>query len=138
LLPSYRPNPPPSPSEESPKDEPTTPPELEFGCEHYKRNVKVQCYDCKTWHPCRHCHDAAQTTHALNRQATENMLCMACKTPQPAAQDCKECGMRAAWYYCDICKLWDDDAVKRIYHCVDCGICRRGEGIGKDFTHCKV
>ena len=36
------------------------------------------------------------------------------------------------------CKLWDDDPHKSIYHCNDCGICRIGKGLGKDFFHCKV
>jgi hypothetical protein len=36
------------------------------------------------------------------------------------------------------CKLWDDDPEKSIYHCNDCGICRIGQGLGKDFFHCKV
>lgn len=111
--------------------------DLTRGCAHYKRNVKVQCYDCKGWYPCRHCHDA-ENTHTLNRKKTENMLCMLCLTPQPAGQACINCEAEAACYYCGICKLWDDDSTKRIYHCPDCGICRRGEGLGKDYVHCKV
>jgi uncharacterized CHY-type Zn-finger protein len=108
-----------------------------FGCEHYKRNVKVQCHQCRRWYTCRHCHDAVET-HNLNRRLTENMLCMACGTPQIAAEYCGNCGQHAAWYYCDICKLWDDNSSKKIYHCIDCGICRKGEGLGKDYVHCKV
>lgn len=108
-----------------------------FGCQHYKRNVKVQCHACRRWYTCRHCHDAVEDHH-LNRAKTENMLCMACGTPQSAAESCVQCGTQAAWYYCDICKLWDDNSSKRIYHCMDCGICRKGEGLGKDFFHCKV
>lgn len=142
---SYRPLPEPSsdnshPSEDLPHDSPPSTPEPVLGCKHYKRNVKIQCHDCREWHSCRHCHDANVTTHHLNRRATENMLCMLCWTPQPAGQYCinKDCGVQAAWYYCDICKLWDDDSSKSIYHCPDCGICRRGEGLGKDFVHCKV
>ncbi|KAI9688445.1 MAG: hypothetical protein M1822_001394 [Bathelium mastoideum] len=107
-----------------------------LGCEHYKRNVKIQCSDCNRWYTCRFCHDAAES-HALNRQKTKNMFCMLCRTPQPAASQCRDCGELAAWYYCDICKLWDNDSTKRIYHCPDCGICRKGEGLGKDFQHCK-
>ncbi|KAJ4333066.1 hypothetical protein N0V87_007884 [Didymella glomerata] len=109
--------------------------ELVLGCQHYKRNVKVQCYDCKHWYTCRHCHDEIED-HPLNRKATQNMLCMACGTPQKAADTCNECGIEAACYYCDICKLWDNNARKKIYHCPDCGICRRGAGLGKDYTHC--
>lgn len=148
LLPSYRHLPSPEvsndvllPSSESSNPLNSTEPLL--GCKHYKRNVKIQCFDCKRWFPCRHCHDEAYDTqgepeHKLNRKKTENMLCMLCLTAQPAAQHCRECGKIAAYYYCDLCKLWDDDSTKRIYHCGDCGICRRGEGLGKDFIHCKV
>ena len=111
--------------------------ELSFGCLHYKRNVKIQCFECHRWYPCRHCHDNVEN-HSLNRKMTKNMLCVVCGTPQPARQDCKQCGTCAAAYYCNICKLWDDDATKDIYHCDDCGICRRGKGLGTDFVHCKV
>lgn len=108
-----------------------------LGCSHYKRNVKLQCYTCKKWYSCRFCHNQSED-HALERQKTENMLCMLCGLPQPAAQWCKGCGERAASYYCAVCKLWDNDSSKSIYHCHDCGICRIGKGIGKDFYHCKV
>ncbi|PIA92646.1 putative RING finger protein [Cercospora beticola] len=114
--------------------------EPELGCMHYKRNVKVQCFDCQRWFPCRHCHDQSKDLpfpHALNRHKTQNMLCMLCQTPQPAAHECMNCGNYAAWYFCSKCKLWDNDTNKRIYHCDDCGICRVGEGLGKDFVHCK-
>jgi hypothetical protein len=36
------------------------------------------------------------------------------------------------------CRLWDDSPTKSIYHCADCGVCRVGKGLGKDFFHCKV
>ena len=111
--------------------------EASLGCEHYKRNVKVQCYECRRWYTCRHCHDAVED-HNLDRKKTQNMLCMACGTPQRASEHCTQCGTQSACYYCDICKLWDNNSSKKIYHCADCGICRRGEGIGKDYVHCKV
>ncbi len=111
--------------------------ELVLGCQHYKRNVKVQCYDCRHWYTCRHCHDQVED-HALNRRMTQNMLCMACGIPQKASATCKQCDTEAACYYCNICKLWDNNPRKKIYHCSDCGICRRGEGLGKDYTHCQV
>lgn len=111
-----------------------------LGCQHYSRNVKIQCFDCKLWFSCRHCHDSDLNLpfpHKLNRQMTENMLCMICKTAQPAGEECANCGTETAYYYCPKCKLWDNDSTKRIYHCDDCGICRRGEGLGKDYVHCK-
>ncbi len=66
------------------------------------------------------------------------MLCMLCSTPQKASDVCVNCGEIAANYYCNICKLWENRKSKPIYHCNDCGICRRGLGLGKDFFHCKV
>lgn len=108
-----------------------------LGCQHYMRNVKLQCFTCKKWYACRFCHDDFEDHHLIRRD-TENMLCMLCGHPQPANQHCRQCGEQSAQYYCDICKLWDNDGEKSIYHCNDCGICRIGQGLGKDFFHCKV
>lgn len=110
---------------------------IALGCEHYKRNIKLQCSACNRWYTCRFCHDAVED-HMLNRRETKNMLCMLCGCAQPASEECALCSVRGAWYYCDVCKLWDDDSEKSIYHCNDCGICRVGKGLGKDFFHCKV
>ncbi|KAK1239463.1 hypothetical protein MKX07_008951 [Trichoderma sp. CBMAI-0711] len=108
-----------------------------LGCEHYERNVKLQCSTCKKWYTCRFCHDAHED-HTLIRKDTKNMLCMICATPQKASEVCNNCGEVAAQYYCNICKLWENRTHKPIYHCNDCGICRRGMGLGKDFFHCKT
>lgn len=108
-----------------------------LGCQHYQRNVKLQCFTCKKWYTCRFCHDANED-HNLIRPETRNMLCMICATPQRASDTCINCGEIAASYYCNICKLWENRSTKPIYHCNDCGICRRGMGLGKDFFHCKV
>jgi hypothetical protein len=127
--PTYRP--------QQEEDEEAADGETVLGCQHYKRNVKVQCFECRRWYTCRHCHNAVED-HELNRRRTQNMLCMVCQTPQKAAGHCSNCQTEAACYYCDICKLWDNNSTKKVYHCADCGICRRGEGLGKDFYHCKV
>ncbi|KAI8944654.1 hypothetical protein F4801DRAFT_195143 [Xylaria longipes] len=107
-----------------------------LGCEHYRRNVKLQCSTCHRWYTCRFCHDHVED-HILIRKETRNMLCMFCGTAQRASQTCMSCEAPASRYYCDICKLWNDDPDKPCYHCSDCGICRIGHGIGKDFYHCK-
>jgi len=112
-------------------------PTQSLGCAHYRRNVKMQCSICNRWYTCRFCHDNVEN-HSLNRQETKNMLCMLCGCAQKAGEVCIGCGVRAAWYYCGVCKLWDDDASKSIYHCDECGICRVGRGLGKDYMHCKV
>ncbi|OTB16313.1 hypothetical protein K445DRAFT_317278 [Daldinia sp. EC12] len=108
-----------------------------LGCEHYRRNVKLQCSTCNRWYTCRFCHDKVED-HNLIRKDTKNMLCMYCGTAQRASDVCMSCGISAARYYCNICKLWNDDPDKPVYHCNDCGICRIGRGIGKDFFHCKT
>ena len=110
---------------------------MPYGCLHYKRNIKLQCSTCERWYTCRFCHDIAED-HKLIRRATKHMLCMFCSCAQVASGACIECGQTAAWYYCDVCKLWEDNPSRSIYHCNDCGICRVGQGIGKDFYHCKV
>ncbi|KAI1083791.1 zf-CHY-domain-containing protein [Whalleya microplaca] len=108
-----------------------------LGCEHYRRNVKLQCSTCNRWYTCRFCHDKVES-HTLIRKDTKNMLCMFCGTAQRAGEACAACGASAARYYCSICKLWNDNPDKPVYHCNDCGICRIGRGLGKDFFHCKT
>ncbi|KAI7821055.1 hypothetical protein BC939DRAFT_456387 [Gamsiella multidivaricata] len=107
-----------------------------LGCKHYKRGCKLKANCCGKWFNCRFCHDDV-CNHAIVRNETKTMLCMHCKAIQPAAQSCSSCNAQLARYYCDICKLWDDDPIKSIYHCADCGICRLGNGLDQDFFHCK-
>jgi len=135
LRPTYAPPKPPETDEDGDVSLEDSVPVL--GCRHYQRNVKLQCSTCDRWYTCRLCHDEAED-HILNRKATKNMLCMICGCAQRASEFCVGCGERTAWYYCDVCKLWDNDSNKNIYHCHDCGICRKGRGLGKDFFHCKV
>ncbi|KAG0310294.1 hypothetical protein BGZ99_000467 [Dissophora globulifera] len=108
----------------------------QLGCKHYMRGCKLKANCCGKWFNCRFCHDDA-SDHAIVRSETKVMLCMHCQTTQPAAQNCSSCKACLAHYYCDVCKLWDDDAKKSIYHCDDCGICRIGQGLGRDYFHCK-
>ncbi|KAF9112972.1 hypothetical protein BGX27_002446 [Mortierella sp. AM989] len=107
-----------------------------LGCKHYRRGCKLKANCCGKWFNCRFCHDNV-CDHTIVRNETKMMLCMHCKAIQPAAQNCNSCQTRLAHYYCDICKLWDDDSQKPIYHCIDCGICRIGNGLSQDFFHCK-
>ncbi|KAF4922018.1 putative RING finger protein [Colletotrichum viniferum] len=84
---------------------PTIPGEVEgarvLGCQHYKRNIKLQCSTCNKWYTCRFCHDAVED-HTLIRKETKNMLCMLCACPQRASEVCVNCGVTAARYYCNI------------------------------------
>lgn len=139
LTPTYAPiRQPKSPGYATPTRAPTPPVTgPPFGCQHYERNVKLQCSTCHRWYTCRFCHDAYED-HNLIRKETKNMLCMPCGRAQKASDICVNCGETAAQYYCNICKLWENRQSKPIYHCNDCGICRRGLGLGKDFFHCKT
>ncbi|ORZ02941.1 zinc-ribbon-domain-containing protein [Syncephalastrum racemosum] len=106
-----------------------------LGCEHYQRKVKLQANCCSEIFPCRFCHDRV-SHHTMVRSETKNMKCMLCGALQPAAQSCRECKQILARYYCDLCKLWDDDPNKTSYHCDKCGLCRSGRGLGDDYFHC--
>ncbi|KAF9126843.1 hypothetical protein BGX30_015069 [Mortierella sp. GBA39] len=108
----------------------------QLGCKHYRRGCKLKANCCGMWFNCRFCHDD-DSDHTIVRSETKMMLCMHCQTIQEAAQNCSSCKARMAVYYCDTCKLWDDDPKKHIYHCDDCGICRIGQGLGRDYFHCK-
>eukprot|EP00249_Psilotum_nudum_P024396 c29174_g1_i3 orf=1038-5078(-) len=108
-----------------------------YGCEHYKRNCKVQAACCGLLFTCRFCHDKV-SDHSMDRQATKEMMCMKCLEVQPVGKFCAtpSCNrFSMARYYCNICKLFDDD-IRDIYHCPSCNLCRVGKGLGVDYFHC--
>eukprot|EP00741_Cyanophora_paradoxa_P022524 tig00021464_g21750.t1 len=109
-----------------------------LGCAHYQRSCKLRAACCGRFFTCRVCHDDA-SDHTMDRYATREMLCMRCSTVQPVGPTCRSpvcCGRPLARYYCHICKFFDDDGGKWIYHCPFCNICRMGRGLGIDFFHC--
>lgn len=111
-----------------------------MGCPHYQRNCKLQCHQCHRWHTCRFCHDEAvaksANPHTFQRNKTKWVICMRCLHVQKPKKDCENCQEEMAIYFCDKCKLYDNDEMKDIYHCDKCGICRLGLGLGQDFFHC--
>ncbi|EXC25401.1 Uncharacterized RING finger protein [Morus notabilis] len=107
-----------------------------FGCEHYKRNCKLQAACCGKLFTCSFCHDR-MSDHSMDREATTEMMCMRCLNIQPLGPKCKtpSCnGFAMAKYYCSICKLFEDE--RNVYHCPFCNICRIGKGLGVDYFHC--
>ena len=64
----------------------------------------------------------------MNRLATRFCLCMFCGTSQTASSRCvnPKCESLLSQYYCNICKLWDNDPSQLIYHCDKCNKCRIG------------
>jgi hypothetical protein len=111
----------------------------ELGCNHYKRGCKIEAACCGELFGCRLCHDDHYgVDHKIDRFATQNVFCMRCATLGPVGEKCSnvECGERFARYFCASCKFYDDERNRAIYHCNDCGMCRRGQGLGVDFYHC--
>jgi RING finger/CHY zinc finger protein 1 len=124
-----------------------------MGCRHYQRSCKLQAHCCGKWDTCRFCHDEV-SDHTITRynllinsHLITTMMCMYCSRVQPAGHECinELCKKRVSLYYCKECKLWDSDSNKNIYRtyhlnadCHECGICRIGRGLGKDYFHCKV
>jgi len=107
-----------------------------LGCSHYKRNCRIKAPCCQRIFTCRRCHDEQIEDHKINRYDIETMICMFCKTSQPVNQICQHCQKSMAAYFCGICKFFDDDISKGIWHCEKCGLCRVG---GKDnFVHCDI
>ncbi|KAJ0105207.1 hypothetical protein Patl1_19149 [Pistacia atlantica] len=112
------------------------PEKLVFGCEHYKRNCKIRAACCGKLFTCRFCHDK-MSDHSMDRKATSEMMCMRCLKVQAVGPTCTtpSCnGLSMAKYYCNICKLFDDE--RTVYHCPFCNLCRVGGGLGKDYFHC--
>lgn len=108
-----------------------------LGCEHYPRNCKLKAKCCSSWVVCRQCHARDQIGHEMDRFQTEEVMCMLCGEVQPVSRTCVRCDTDFARYFCAICKFYDNTPDKSIYHCPECGICRLGEGLGKDNFHCR-
>ncbi|KAL5569562.1 hypothetical protein UlMin_026137 [Ulmus minor] len=107
-----------------------------FGCKHYKRNCKLRATCCGKLFTCSFCHDSV-SDHSMERKASLEMMCMRCLNIQPIGPTCQTptCnGFFMAKYYCNICKLFDDE--RNVYHCPFCNLCRVGKGLGIDYFHC--
>jgi RING finger/CHY zinc finger protein 1 len=110
---------------------------LIFGCEHYKRKCTLKCNICNELFPCRFCHDTIKNDHIFDRKTVTEIKCLSCDTIQTPKRSCEKCNIILGNYFCDICKLYDDNGEEKgIWHCDFCGICRVG---GQDnFFHCKT
>ena len=115
-----------------------------LGCSHYSRKCQIRAPCCPpdTFYPCRFCHDE-QCDHKIDRHAISDMVCMLCcqqhnsttARSQPVADTCVDCAQRMARYWCNVCKFFDDECGRDIFHCTACGICRRGKQ--EEFFHCQ-
>ncbi|ERN06022.1 E3 ubiquitin-protein ligase MIEL1 isoform X1 [Amborella trichopoda] len=115
---------------------------MQYGCSHYRRRCRIRAPCCNKIFDCRHCHNEAMNSidvekmqrHDLPRHQVRKVICSLCNTEQDVRQVCINCGVCMGKYFCETCKLFDDDLSKNQYHCNGCGICRTG---GRDnFFHC--
>jgi hypothetical protein len=105
-----------------------------FGCSHYMKNCKIKAACCGQLFTCRRCHDEQVNDHKINRYLIEDMMCFFCSTVQPISNECTNCHKQMAHYFCRICKFFDGNEAKHIWHCDKCGLCRVGQ---KDaHAHC--
>jgi len=113
-----------------------------MGCPHYKRNCMKKCPDCNLFFTCRLCHNEEmfekepdfKKKHELRRHAVQTIKCLKCSHEQKVSSQCEECGTVFGQYFCAVCKFFDNDTNKKIYHCDKCGICRIG--VKEDYLHC--
>jgi RING finger/CHY zinc finger protein 1 len=115
---------------------------IQRGCRHYSRGCQLRapCCDILFW--CRHCHNEAMDTgdpkkaHQLDRFAVKWVRCGKCDLEQQVQRNCNGCGHLFGEYFCPICKFFDDDLSKGVFHCDGCGICRVGGR--ENFFHCSA
>ncbi|KAM3332450.1 hypothetical protein ACQJBY_027947 [Aegilops geniculata] len=115
---------------------------MQYGCAHYRRRCRIRAPCCNEIFDCRHCHNESKNSikidtprrHELPRHELQQVICSLCGTEQEVRQVCINCGVCMGKYFCEVCKLFDDDVSKQQYHCHACGICRIGGR--ENFFHC--
>jgi len=115
---------------------------MEYGCLHYRRRCSIRAPCCNEVFDCRHCHNEVKNNinvdqkhrHDMPRHEVKQVICSLCGTEQEVQQVCINCGVCMGKYFCEACKLFDDDTSKKQYHCDGCGICRIGGP--ENFFHC--
>lgn len=106
--------------------------DMQHGCPHYRRRCRIRAPCCNEIFDCRHCHNDAKNNinvdqkqrHDIPRHQVTQVICTMCGTEQEVRQVCVNCGVCMGKYFCETCKLFDDDTSKKQYHCNGCGICR--------------
>lgn len=93
-------------------------------CAHYDRGCQIVALCCDKVFGCRLCHDE-KSNHQIDRFATKEMVCKKCNTRQPVSNQCTNCSIKIAEYYCSICRLWTNDVEANNFHCDKCGVCNR-------------
>ena len=79
---------------------------------------------------------ARKIPHEFNQKAVKKIKCNLCLMVQAPGKHCENnsCKITFATYFCQICRLYDNDTSKRIFHCNGCGVCKTGGR--ENFFHC--
>eukprot|EP01083_Nonionella_stella_P207311 753252_1 len=100
---------------------------LSFGCKHFRRNCSYLCSCCNKWYFCSYCHDEIESTiidgHHLQRGNIIAIKCCNCGKEQKPNISCIKCNILMGYYYCEICRFWDNDTNHLLFHCDKCGVC---------------
>uniref|UniRef100_A0A0D9V503 CHY-type domain-containing protein n=1 Tax=Leersia perrieri TaxID=77586 RepID=A0A0D9V503_9ORYZ len=90
---------------------------MQYGCAHYRRRCRIRAPCCNEIFDCRHCHNEAKNSievdavkrHELPRHEVQQVICSLCGTEQEVREVCINCGVCMGKYFCEVCKLFDDD-----------------------------
>ena len=102
-------------------------------CPHYVRKCALVAPCCNKIYRCRLCHNNAETRHEIDRKAVQRIKCLQCGMIQAVAPRCSSCLITFGLYFCEICRLFDDND-KGQFHCAMCGLCRLGGR--ENYKHC--
>ncbi|KAG5562659.1 hypothetical protein RHGRI_005398 [Rhododendron griersonianum] len=86
-------------------------------CPHYRRRCRIRAPCCNEIFDCRHCHNEAKNginvdqkhRHDIPRHLVQQVICSLCGTEQEVRKICISCGVCMGRYFCETCKLFDDD-----------------------------
>lgn len=103
-------------------------------CSHYMNHCSVYCECCDKFYPCRRCHNDEIYDHQLLSSDINKIKCDNCETVQDISNSCTNCNISFGTFNCLICRIFEDQTEKNIFHCDKCGICRVGGS--NNFFHC--
>ena len=73
-------------------------------CDHYFRRCKFVSPCCQKIYTCRFCHNDNES-HEINRFEVKEIVCSNCDCRQRVSNECVECGIQFAKYFCAVCNL---------------------------------
>lgn len=110
-------------------------------CVHYDRKCLIKAVCCNKTYACRYCHDLKEfddpydidQRHKIDIAKIDVIVCIDCQTEQKIQSKCVSCGVNFGNYFCEICRLFDNNDKKQ-FHCDKCQICRIGGR--ENYFHC--